>query len=147
MPEQVDTETGEATFRPTNLTEAAERLHKTHGVSVGNDDPMLWTVTLFQMFFEDLDLYLNERDRKVKALLDGASAACTAAVNKELAQLGEKAIAANVRDALSLVSQQSRAMQALEDRLNSHRKTVIRASALTGFLLVCSLVVFFLLLK
>lgn len=147
MPERVNTETGEITVRPLNLTEAAELLHREHGVSVGKDDPMLWTVTLFNAFFADLGLYLDERDRRVKTLLDGASAACTEAVSKELSRLGEKAIAANVRDALSLVEQQSRAMQALEDRLNTHRKTVSRATAMAGFFLVCSLVLFFLLLK
>ncbi|MBS4047936.1 MAG: hypothetical protein KG075_16450 [Alphaproteobacteria bacterium] len=135
--------TDQAAFEPISKQEVRTMLLAEHGVAVGEDDPILMSVTLHAAFMGDLARSLEAHRKAQNESFQQAVVGVVESVTQSANKLRDALLDGAVRSVLNGVAQQSEALGTLQSKTKSQ---LIAQAVLTG-LNWAAVITFFFILK
>lgn len=135
--------TAQAAFEPISKQEVRTMLLAENGVAVGEDDPILMSVTLHTAFMGDLARSLEAHRKAQNESFEHAVVGVVESVTQSANKLRDALLDGAVRSVLNGVAQQSEALGTLQSKTKSQ---LIAQAVLTG-LNWAAVITFFFILK
>jgi hypothetical protein len=104
-------------FQPMSLDDARALLVREHRVAIGDNDPILLSVSLHQAFCGDLEKLLAHHTKRLEALLQTTGNGFADVVEGTLESLRDKTVKASLDQSFALIAAQAEAMQTLRRRM------------------------------
>lgn len=133
----------DGSFKPISKHEVRTLLLAEHGVAVGEDDPILMSVTLHTAFMADLIRCLEDHRKSQSENFERAVVGVVDSVTQSANKLRDALLDGAVRSVLNGVAQQSEALGTLQ----SKTKSQLIAQAVLTVLNWAAVITFFFILK
>ena len=104
-------------FQPVSLDDARALLVREHRVAIGDNDPILLSVSLHQAFCGDLEKLLAHHTTRLEGLLQTTGNGFADVVEGTLETLRDKTVKASLDQSFALIAAQAEAMQTLRRRM------------------------------
>ena len=110
---------------PTSMAEMKARLAERHGVAVGDDEPLLMTYTMLEIFLADLERVLEQQNSAVTNGMQGVGRQCADAVRECLDVLRDETLDTSLKYTLAQVADYARQTSGLVGTITRLRNWMI----------------------
>ena len=116
-------------FEPLSVDQVRERLAGEHQILVGDDDPILMSVTMHRMFAEDhRRLAVLLLDNQVEALGKAVSEAA-ATIKTRLEDIDDELVKASLQNTMATIRETASILESADTALKRHRRGMVALTA------------------